>query len=134
MHNTQRHPGSIDFEPIDVSEARKALDELPAGLVDPSNKPEFWISRRRKPGATDRALAGATLEWVVRLPKIVQPRKLCERFPRIANALAQAWPDKPQCEEMLANLRTDRRGKRQGFAPDVKLEIDRLSAFRGTQR
>ena len=134
MSSPERHPGSIDFEPTDLSEARKVLDLPPDGLIGAMSSPQTWIERRRKPEPTDRALAGTTIDWLVGLPRIVRPTTLCEQFPRIANALAQTWPDRPRSEDMLESLRTDRRSRRKGFAPGVKLEIERLRAFRSTLR
>ncbi len=134
MHTPQRHPGSIDFEPTDLSEARKVLDLLPDGVVEATKTADFWVGRRRKPEPTDRALAGSTIDWLVGLPRIVRPTTLCEQFPRLANALAHAWPDRQRCDELIASLRADQRNGRKGFAPTIRLEIERLRAFRTTVR
>ena len=128
MHSPHRHPGSIDFE------ARKVLDLLPDGVIDATTTAEFWVNRRRKPEPTDRALSGSTIDWLVRLPRIVRPTALSEQYPRIANALAHAWPDRQHCDELLASLCADQRNRRKGFAPAIKLEINRLRAFRSTMR
>ncbi len=133
-HGSPRHPGSIDFEPTDLNEARKVLDGLPDGLVDPTSRPEFWIPRRRKSEPTDRALTGVAIDWMVQLPSIMQPRKLSTQYPRIANALAEAWADKARCLDLLASLSKDQRGRRQGFPPHVQLEIARLFAYRKSGR
>ncbi len=133
-HSSPRHPGSIDFEPTDLSEARKVLDGLPDGLVDATSRPEFWIPRRRRSEPTDRALTGAAIDWMVQLPSIVQPRKTSAQYPRIANALAEAWADKAQCLDLLASLVKDQRGRRLGFPPHIQLEIGRLNAYRKTGR
>ncbi|MEQ1804128.1 MAG: hypothetical protein ABL900_02020 [Burkholderiaceae bacterium] len=134
MHSPQRHPGSIDFEPTDLSEARKVLDLLPDGVVDPTTTAEFWIGRRRKPEPTDRALSGSAIDWLVKLPRIVRPTALSEQYPRIVNSLAHAWSDRQRCDELLASLRADQRNRRKGFAPAIKLEVERLRAFRTTIR
>jgi hypothetical protein len=133
-HSSPRHPGSIDFEPTDLNEARKALDALPEGLIDPTSRPEFWIPRRRRAAPTDRALTGTAIDWMVRLPPILQPHKLGAQYPRIANALADCWADKTRCLELLASLAKDQRGRRQGFPPHVQLEIARLLAYRKSGR
>ncbi|HEY1393248.1 MAG TPA: hypothetical protein VFV25_07715, partial [Methylibium sp.] len=84
----------LDFQLTDFDEARAALDELPPGINEVQRlKPGFWDARRRKPMATDRALAGSTMDWVMGLTPGLRPRVLCERFPRIANALAACWLD-----------------------------------------
>jgi hypothetical protein len=133
-HISTRHPGSIDFEPTDLAEARRVLEGLPDGLVDATSRPEYWISRRRRSEPTDRALTGAAIDWMVQLPPIVQPRKLSTQYPRIANSLAEAWADKERCLDLLACLVRDQRGRRLGFPPPVQLEIGRLNAYRKTGR
>lgn len=120
-------PGSIDFEPTDLSTARAALDELPAGVGRaPTLEPGYWEQRRRKAQATDRALSGGTIDWVLSLPPSLRPRELCERFPRVANALAEAWRDPPRRAALLDDLLLDRRGGRQGFPPEIRREIEQL--------
>ena len=125
-----RTPGSFDFETIDLGEARKALDSLPEGLVDLTGNPEFWIDRRRKATPNDRALTGASIDWLIGLPSNIRPTKLCNQFPRIANALAEAWRDPWRCDGLLQSLANDRRGGRVGFPADVLAEIQRLTAYR----
>ncbi len=122
--------GSFDFEPIDIVDARKALDQLPDGLVDPTTRPQFWVPRRRKDGAADRALTGMALDWLRKLPPIVRPHKLSAQFPRVTNAMADIWADKFHCEDLLASLLRDQRGERKGFAQDLQVEIKRLIAYR----
>jgi hypothetical protein len=91
-------------------------------------------ARRRAPAATDRAMTGATLEWVISLPMQVRPRQLCDRFPRIANTLARLWADETACVETLAGLLADDRGRRRGFPVVLRQEIERLMAYRTGQQ
>lgn len=122
-----RDPGSIDFEPTDLSTARAALDELPPGVERlPTLAPGYWEQRRRKPQATDRALSGGAIDWVLSLPPSLRPRELCERFPRVANALAEVWRDPARRAALLDDLLLDRRGGRQGFPPEIRREIEQL--------
>src|SRR5438105_1831905 len=117
MPNTPKPPESLDFEWTDLDEARQVLDMPPETLVDAERlAPDFWIKRRRASTPTDRALTGAAMSWVVGLPSELRPLNLCERYPRIANALAQAWPMPSSCAELLTELLTERRGGRRGFA------------------
>lgn len=134
MSTPDRPPGSIDFEPIDLDEARRVLDLPPDGLIDATQSAAFWLSRRRKPTPTDRALTGATIDWLVQLPADARPTKLCDQFPRIANALAEAWPDPVRGDGFLAALASGRRGQRKGFAQDLQLEIERLRVYRASGR
>ncbi|MEO7855057.1 MAG: hypothetical protein ABIR94_22835 [Rubrivivax sp.] len=119
-------PGTIEFEPTDLEDARLALEELPEG-VDKVQMlaPEYWEQRRRRPVPTDRALQGSTIEWLLKLPASLQPRQLCERYPRAANALAAAWHGSERVA-VLNELLSDRCGTRRGFPPEVKSELQAL--------
>ena len=127
MPNTPKPPESLDFEWTDLDEARQVLDRPPETLVDAERlAPDFWIKRRRAPTPTDRALTGEAMSWVVGLPSELRPLNLCERYPRIANALAQAWPMPSSRAELLTELLRERRGGRRGFAVAVRIELERL--------
>jgi hypothetical protein len=119
-------PGSIEFEPTNFEDARLALEELPEG-VDKVQMlaPDYWEQRRRKPVPTDRALQGRTIEWLLDLPVSLQPRELCERYPRAANAIAAAWHQAERVA-VLDELLSDRGGTRRGFPPEVKSELQAL--------
>lgn len=119
--------GSIEFELIDLEHARLALEELPEGVDKvPTLALNYWEQKRRKPVATDRALQGSTIDWLLKLPPALRPRELCDRFPRAANVLAAAWSDAEQRVEALDELLTDRRGNRRGFPPEVRSELQAL--------
>ena len=133
MSNRPKPPGSLDFEFIDLDEARRVLDLPPEGLVEAQQlEPDYWTMRRRSPLPTDRALTGETMDWVVGLPADVRPVKLCERFPRVANAVAQAWAKPEHLAALLGGLLHDRRGKRRGFPVEVQTELERLGQYRAT--
>ncbi len=80
----------------------------------------------------DRPLP-ATLRWLVGLPAAVRPLALLQRFPRIANRLAQAWTDEAALAECFDDLLYDRRGGRQGFPPAVRRELTLLREYVGTR-
>jgi hypothetical protein len=131
MSNSKPPPGSLDFELTDLGDARRILDLPPDGVIEAQQMaPDYWTRRRRSPVPTDRALTGEAMDWVVRLPTEQRPIVLCERFPRVANAIAQSWSKSDQCKSLLASLLTDQRGKRMGFPAEVQVEIDRLARFR----
>ena len=134
MSTRQTPPGSIDYQLTDLDEARRVLDLLPDGIVAARQLPDFWTLRRRTPAPMDRTLTAAAMDWVMELPSEVRPVRLCQRFPRLGNALAHAWATRDHCESLLAALLTDRRGKRRGFASEVRLELERLGAYRATIR
>jgi hypothetical protein len=123
-------PGAIDFEPTDFYNARKALDELPPGVREVAHlAPGYWEERRRKSVASDRALTGAAIDWVIALPVELRPRQLCETFPRVANHIAETWHDHAYTAKALERLLVDDRGGRRGFPPPVENEIRKLRDY-----
>jgi hypothetical protein len=115
--------GAIEFELTDFEVARQVLDELPAGLDPAHGDPSYWVSKRRPPMASDRALTGSALDWMVSLPPPLRPQQLGRLFPRIANALAQVWVDRGQAMQALDGLLVDRRGGRRGLPDTVQAEL-----------
>lgn len=121
--------GALDFELTDFDEARQAMDELPPGVGTVRTlEPGYWESRRRKAEVTDRALTGAAIDWMLALPPDLRPKALCERYPRVANALAAAWPDPGDRRAAMERLANDERGQRAGFPHAVRMEIEMLYA------
>jgi hypothetical protein len=130
-----RPPGSIDFEITDLSDARQAMEELPAGLREREQlEPGYWDQRRRKPTPADRALTGAALDWLIKLPPEVRPKALCEQFPRVANVIAEAWGDGTAGDRLFERLLTDDRGGRRGFPSEIEHELRRLVDHRAGLR
>ena len=124
---------SFDFELTDFASAREALDDVSIALaaevarpVDPAD----WATRRRPRTATDRALAGATMDWLMQLPADLRPNKLSEQLPRLANQIADAWPDLPRCNAVIDGLLADKRGGRQGLPLGMRNELLALSRHR----
>jgi hypothetical protein len=118
--------GAIDFELVPVDAARAAHDEPPPGVESlPTLVPDYWVPRRRRPGPSDRALTGATIDWLLSLPAAVRPKWLCEKYPRVANAIAAAAPGAERLAAIDALL-LDRRGNRGGFPAEVRYEIEQL--------
>ncbi|HET9820414.1 MAG TPA: hypothetical protein VFQ16_01180, partial [Burkholderiaceae bacterium] len=83
-------------------------------------------SQRRKPLPTDRALTGAAMDWVVKLPPALRPHSTCEQFPRVANAVAESWDDVTLSRHVLEHMIRDYRGGRRGFPQAVKAELEAL--------
>jgi hypothetical protein len=127
-------PGSLEFEQTDLEQARNAHLVAPAG-VDEVNRlqPGFWDGRRRAKVATDRAMSGATLDWVIALPAHLRPKQLCDKYPRIANRLAAAWADHDACIALLVGLLDDSRERRRGFPVVLRQEVQRLIEYRQKQ-
>ena len=124
-----RQLGTIDFELTDFEDARHVLDDLPPGVAEAKHlQPGYWEQRRRKSVATDRALTGAAMDWVIRLPPSLRPHATCEHFPRVTNAIAAAWPDVAHCSQVLDHIINDYRGGRRGFPDAVRSELAALHA------
>ncbi len=118
---------SLDFEITDFDEARRALEELPAGLTAMQQTiPGYWEQRRRVALPSDRALTGTAMDWVVALPPPIRPHTTCEQFPRVANAIAESWEDVPLCTRVLDHMLNDYRGGRRGFPATVRAELSTL--------
>lgn len=131
--NKQEPPAleALEFELTDFDTARQALDELPAGVEEVHRlEPGYWESRRRPAMPTDRALAGAALDWMVRLPPALRPRLLAERYPRLVNLIAETWTHPHHWEHTFDELLFDQRGGRQGFPPEVQMELKGLRRYR----
>jgi hypothetical protein len=125
-------PGTIDFELTDISDARAAHDLLPPGIeqMELLRKPQQWQDRRRPMLATDRAMTGRSLDWLMRLPPAVRPNALCTQFPRIANTISESWHVLDESLAVFDHLLHDRRTGRRGFPAEVRREIEALCKHR----
>lgn len=106
-------------------------ERLPAGrrpkVVIPTSSTEVAI--RLPERHRDRMLSEKARVWSLRLPPDVNPVKLCERYPRIANRLAFLWRDEGLAGYYLDELLIDRRGDRRGFPAEVAVELVKLREF-----
>jgi hypothetical protein len=102
------------------SEAIVAIERLMPGLRG---------VQRRPLSATDRALSGNGVAWMLALPAQARPKALSEQFPRIVDHLAEHWYDLPNTRLALMRLLADERGGRQGFSLQIEQEIGRLAAY-----
>jgi hypothetical protein len=114
---------SLEFEKVSVDDARKALDGPPR-----TAKNDRAVAVVRRGPDVNPVLLDATVAWMAELPYAVRPTELANRFPRIANSIAELWRRVSRCEEYLDSLVVDQRGDRKGFPPAVALEITALRA------
>ena len=123
--NDRKRPEEpLTFETTDFADARRALDEPPAGLeVARLLREPGWSGRRRPPEPTDHAMLGRTVDRLLRLAPAARPTHLADAMPRIANALADRWSDTPAAAAYVGDLLIDRRGGRKGFPPEIKSEL-----------
>jgi len=133
--STGPQDGSLQFEITDFSDARRALEEPPAGLeIARLVRPTSWDSRRRAPLPTDHALGGRTLQWIMSLGPDSRPVRLANSIPRIANEIAERWHDAEQTTGYLMGLLRDSRGGRKGFPSEIKRELVALHLLARSHR
>ena len=120
--------GLIEFEITDVNDARKEAEKPAAIVALEKLLPGYWEEQRRPLTASDRALTGKAIDWLLILPAKVRPKALSEQFPRIANHLAEHWSDPGSVQLLLMRLLADERGGRKGFSLQIEQEIGRLAA------
>jgi hypothetical protein len=113
---------SLEFEKVSVADARKALD-------GPSKADDKAKTNVRRSSDANPILLAATVEWMAELPYAVRPSELAQRYPRIANSVAELWRRVARCEEYLDSLLVDQRGDRKGFPPPVAQELTALRAY-----
>ena len=118
---------SFEFEKVSLADARKALDETGPAAYAVKKQPENWEGKRTT--AATETLRDATAEWLAELPEAVRPRQLALRYARLANRLCDVWKDPAQCERLLDELMTDRRGGRKGFPLQVASELATLRDY-----
>ena len=119
--------GLIEFEIADVNDARKEAEKPAAIVALEKLLPGYWEEQRRPLAASDRALTGKTIDWLMALPAKARPKVLCEQYPRIANHLAEHWGDLACAQLSLMRLLADERGSRKGFSLQIEQEISRLA-------
>jgi len=107
----------LEFVPVSKEEARKAF----VGEKKPAPGTKNGTGDRH-----DQAAAGVSDQaraWLESLPFSVRPLALADKYPHIANRLAQLWKQPRQCDVYFESLLVDERGGRQGFAQSVALEL-----------
>ncbi|TXC66354.1 hypothetical protein FSC37_12175 [Piscinibacter aquaticus] len=129
-----RPSGSIDFDPTPIAPAVAAT--APAAPVDDKIDHDplsinFGREKVHKPAATERMLAGTTIDWLIAFPMDARPKALCDRYPHVANRLAQQWRDKAAARGSLQALADDMRWGSAGFPALVQGELRKLLALLG---
>ena len=84
---------------------------------------------QRKPARSEEVVLGATIKWARSIPSELRPRALVIKFPRIANAMADAWSNPQLFNMLLCQLMLDDRGGRQGFPFDVLKDLANLRVY-----
>jgi hypothetical protein len=130
--NDFRPSGTIDFEPVAIPSVAAPppppVDDKIDG--DPLSI-NFGREKLHKALSTERMLAGATIDWLISFPLDARPKALCDKYPHVANRLAQGWTDKPTSRAGLQALVDDKRWGTAGFPAQVQGELQRLLARLG---
>ena len=93
-------------------------------------EPSFTLAdagSARKASPANEPLA-ATFKWIAGLPKELRPLALLQKYPRIANRLANSAGDPAAMRDYLYELLVDHRGGREGFPQEVQRELLALRA------
>jgi hypothetical protein len=128
---------ALEFEITDFDVARRALDDLPAGLAEVQRLNSGfgeWDRKRRRPLPSDRALTGEAMDWVVQLPPALRPHTTCEQFPRVVNAMAASWSDMAFSLQVIDHMINDYRGGRRGFPAAVQSELQELYRYQSVRQ
>ncbi len=122
--------GRLEFEYVEI-EPPKPKQAAAATPVDETidNDPlsiNFGRKKDHKPAAAERMLAGPTIDWLVAFPMDARPKTLCDRYPHVANRLAQGWGHVARSMAAVKQLAEDPRWGGVGFPAGVQLELQRL--------
>lgn len=122
-----RPSGSIEFEQVEPEAVARAMKEPAADAPDADPfSINFGRAKDSKPSQSERMLAGTTIDWLVAFPNDLRPKALCERFPHVANRLAQDWLHRGRTLQRLQELAEDARWGGTGFPAQVQGELQRL--------
>ena len=116
-----RPSGSIDFEPLEPAAVAREVNTPPDDGIDRDPLSiNFGRLKDHRPTSIERMLAGTTIDWLVAFPAASRPKALCDRYPHVANRLAQDWsqPALPQRGSSTSNCRlcVERAGWLQSWA------------------
>ncbi len=122
--------GRLEFEYVEI-EPPKPKQAAAATPVDESIDNDalsinFGRKKDHKPAAAERMLAGPTIDWLVAFPMDARPKVLCDRYPHVANRLAQGWTHVARSMVAVKQLAEDPRWGGVGYPAGVQLELQRL--------
>lgn len=119
--------GLIDFEVLKPELVAAALKEPEAEAIvtDPLSI-DFGRTKGSKQAVGERMLAGSTIDWLLAIEPALRPKRLCERYPHVANRLAGAWTNEPASIQSLQQLEDDARWGSTGYPAQVQTELQRL--------
>ena len=126
-----RPSGSIDFDPAPITPAASPAAPVDDKIDHDPLSINFGREKVYKAAATERMLAGSTIDWLIAFALEARPKALCEKYPHVANRLAQEWRDKPRVRASLQALVDDARWGTAGYPALVQGELRKLLALAG---
>ena len=122
-----RASGLVEFEKVEPAAVAKQMESKSDDGMD-TDPLSINFERRKdhKPAATERMLAGSTIDWLISFPADARPKALCDRYPHVANRLAANWADAAQSAKSLQLLADDARWGNAGFPAQVQGELQRM--------
>lgn len=123
--------GRIEFEYVELAPPKPKAEAQASKPVDETMDSDplsinFGRKKDHKPTAAERMLAGPTIDWLVAFPMDARPKTLCDRYPHVANRLAQGWGHVARSMAAVKQLAEDPRWGGVGFPAGVQLELQRL--------
>jgi hypothetical protein len=117
----------IEFEQIEPAAAAAEV-AVPAGEAVDTDPLSITFGRKKdvKVTSTERMLAGPTIDWLIAFAADARPKALCDRFPHVANRLAEGWANVAESVRSLDALIADTRWGGAGFPIQVQIELQRV--------
>jgi hypothetical protein len=117
----------LDFEQVEITAPAAApavaaddkIDRDPLSI-------NFGRDKLHVAAATERMLAGASIDWLIAFPEQARPKALCDKFPHVANRLARGWQDRDASRASVEALAGDARWGTAAFPAQVQGELQRL--------
>lgn len=127
---SQKTLDALDFEPVDLEEAKQALDRdglignlAPTKQLTQSHSANPEVKRQAPP---KQDLPTETVRWALTLPIENRPLFILTHYPKIANKLAGIWSDRTSVQAYFDDLMLDHRGDRAGFPREAFDDLMRL--------
>ena len=111
----------FNYEKVSVEEAGAALRGEKVS--------EEKLDQRSPMAPHEMKLMPSTTAWIDSLPLECRPTALAEKYPRIANELSQLWNFRAKFKAKIFSYMIDDRGNRQGFPPDVLMNLTNLKSY-----
>jgi hypothetical protein len=117
-------PGARRRRRYNLQQTRLVAEESASSKTASPDAPVPPEAKLRRRNVLEvKRLLSSTIDWLASLPLQVRPLALATQFPRVANRIAQEWKEPSACRRDFEDLVYDNRGDREGFPPDVLVEL-----------